>query len=99
MRENMEYDEHELTTDELEEIKLSLIIRQKNIEFNAKMGFNYHIAEEYDFITEILNKIEKMIKIQNDIICGRFNTSNSAETYTEYNKYEEEILSDGDVPF
>lgn len=95
----MESYEHELTTGELEEIKLSLTIRQKQIEFDSNMGWNYHITEEYDFITEILTKIEKMIKIQNDIICGRFNTSNSEETYTEYNKYEEEILSDGDVPF
>lgn len=97
--ERMDLHEHELDINELKEIKRSLIAHQQHIEFDATMGFNYHIQEEYDYITTILTKIDKMIEIQTDNLIGYHTNPHSEEKNNEYYNEYEEILSDGDVPF
>lgn len=82
--------EYELDEFDLKEIKRALVSYRHHIEFDAKMGFNYHVCEEYDYIPEIIAKVDKMIERQKERLVSLANSN--------YND-DAEILSDGDVPF
>lgn len=91
---SIDFFEHELTLEELEEIKRNIIAHKHYLEFNIKMGFNYdYIDEKFDYIDTILVKIDKMIKRQKDMLA------NAEARKSSYYNEDEEIISDGDVPF
>lgn len=92
---SIDHYEHELDLNELEEIKRSLIAHKQHIEFYAEMGVNYHVNEEYEYITKIIIKIYKMIEIQKDMLKQVYEQKTNSSYSNEY----EEILSDGDIPF